>query len=298
MKKINLLFQFALITASVAMFAASISAQRGGIKTDSRILYHNGPVMQGTSEVYLIWYGNWGGDTTTAILTDLAYGLGSSPYLRINTAYPDASGSAPNGALVYGGAVSDAYSQGPTLTVQNIQQIVADQINAGNLPLDTAGIYLVIGSADVTDLRPDGTMYCTPGSPPHHGVGVFSGTYFKYGYLGNANRCPTTAGPQFYGAGGQLPTPNGNFAADVAASTMARLLNVILTNPVGTGLSYGGWYDRNGLENADKCAGTFGTTYTEPNSGARANMQLGQRHYLIQQNWVNERRGRCALSYP
>ena len=290
MKKVNLLFQFALITISVAMFTSPTSAQRGGIKTDSRILYHDGPVMQGTSAVYFIWYGNWVGNTTTAILTDLASNLGSSPYFQINHGYPDASGSAPSGGLIYAGAVTDAYSHGPTLTVENIQQIVVDQLSAGGLPLDTAGIYIVIGSADVTDLRPnpDGTTFttfCTPGAPPHHGVTPFSGALVKYGYLGNFDRCPSSA-PN----GGRRPTPNDNFGADAMASTMARLLNVIVTNPTGTA-----WYDRYGLENSDKCVGTFGTTFTSQN-GAMANMQLGQRQYLIQQNWVNERRGRCALS--
>jgi hypothetical protein len=49
------------------------------------------------------------------------------------------------------------------------------------------------------------------------------------------------------------------------------------------------------LENSDKCAGQFGATYTAPN-GARANVILGGRHFLIQANWLNDRKGRCALS--
>jgi hypothetical protein len=32
-----------------------------------------------------------------------------------------------------------------------------------------------------------------------------------------------------------------------------------------------------------------------PSRGARANMKLGYRDYLIQQNWVNDLKGRCAL---
>ena len=57
------------------------------------------------------------------------------------------------------------------------------------------------------------------------------------------------------------------------------------------------WYDRRGYENADKCAWTFGTTYTT-STGAKANMKLGSRDYLIQRNWVNASGGSCALSYP
>jgi len=40
------------------------------------------------------------------------------------------------------------------------------------------------------------------------------------------------------------------------------------------------------MENADKCAWKFGTTYTTAN-GQKANMKLGARDFLIQQNWVN-----------
>jgi hypothetical protein len=55
------------------------------------------------------------------------------------------------------------------------------------------------------------------------------------------------------------------------------------------------WYDRRGYENADKCAWTFGTTYSS--GGADANVHLGSRDYLIQQNWVNASGGYCAMSY-
>ena len=73
------------------------------------------------------------------------------------------------------------------------------------------------------------------------------------------------------------------------ASWIAHVLNETITDPLGTA-----WYDRNGLENSDKCEGTFGQVYTT-STGARANMRLGGRDYLIQQNWVNDKRGRCAL---
>ena len=291
-KIVSIFISFALMIVSLGFSITRVSAQRGPVKTDTRISYHNGPVMTGTSAIYLIWYGNWTGNTAQSILTDLASNIGSSPYFLINTTYPDLSGGAPSGGLIYAGAVYDSYSQGPSLSVANVKQIVAAQLSSGHLPLDTAGIYLVIGSSDVTDIRPDGTTFCTPGAQPHHGLGEFSGTLFKYGYIGGAARCPTIAGPQLFG----LTPPNDNFSADAMASTMAHLLSVIVTSPSGPGAPYGGWYDRYGLENADKCAGQFGTTYAASNGGP-ANIRLGARDYLIQQNWVNARKGYCALSY-
>lgn len=301
-KKINLLTLIALIAMSLAMLAAPTWGQNGNPnpKTNTRILYHGGPVMSGTSAVYFIWYGNWttsrpGNDGwTRAVLTDMTTNLGSSPYFRINTLYPDSAGFSPNGALIYAGAVDDAYSHGSTLTVSDIQGVVEQQVSAGNLPLDTTGIYVVIASSDVTDIRPDGTMFCFPlNSPPHHGISVVNGAGLKYAFIGNAARCPISAAPQFFGPGGiQLPSPNGDIYADAMASTLAHALSVVVTNPRGNS-----WYDRYGLENAAKCQGTFGETYTSAN-GARANMRLGQRDFLIQQNWVNVRRGYCGLSYP
>jgi hypothetical protein len=84
-------------------------------------------------------------------------------------------------------------------------------------------------------------------------------------------------------------SPNGNIGGDAMASWIAHVLNGAVTNPTGFG-----WYDRYGLENSDKCQGTYGSTYTTA-AGGLANMRLGTRDYLIQQNWVNDGRGYCGL---
>ena len=73
------------------------------------------------------------------------------------------------------------------------------------------------------------------------------------------------------------------------ASIIAHELEEAVTDP-----DLNAWYDSRGMENADKCAWTFGTTYATGN-GALANMHLGSRDYLIQQQWVNASGGYCAL---
>ena len=75
------------------------------------------------------------------------------------------------------------------------------------------------------------------------------------------------------------------------ASIIAHELEEAVTDP-----NLNAWYDSRGYENADKCAWTFGATYTTSN-GAAANMKLGARDYLIQRNWVNASGGFCSLSY-
>ncbi|MBV9109664.1 MAG: hypothetical protein JO306_09690 [Gemmatimonadetes bacterium] len=62
-----------------------------------------------------------------------------------------------------------------------------------------------------------------------------------------------------------------------------------------TDLMGNAWYDSAGNENADKCAWTWGTTYTTTNGGV-ANVNLGGKDFLIQRNWLNAGAGSCALS--
>jgi hypothetical protein len=294
-KTINLLI---LLLLAAITFTPTAFAQRGvPLKTDSRMVYHDGPVMRGASHVYFIYYGCWscgmqGASTETqTILGDLVSTLGLSPYFRINSTYPDSTGVGPSGALVYAGAVADeSYSRGTELADADVSAIVADKFTNGVLPQDPAGIYLVLATPDVSSVL---TGFCNAGFTPHHGQSVFEGTPFKYAFIGNAMRCPRAAAPQFLAPDGTfLATPNGDFSGDAMASMAARALNMIVTNPAGNG-----WYDRYHLENTEKCQRTFGTTYTTP-TGARANVRLAVRDFLLDQNWVNDRKGYCALAYP
>ena len=281
---------------------ASNNNQRGGpvttTSTTSKITYHNGPVLTGASDVYVIWYGCWSQSCgnadsfdTQLIVSEFLSTLGFSPYFQINSTYPDSSGVAPSGGLLYGGAEVDPFhSHGVELTSDDIQGIISDLVLGSRLPLDPAGVYLVLASPNVAA---GAVGFCSAvNTPPHHGIGVVLGTSFRYGFVGDPRRCPSLEAPQFVASDGMtlLPTPNANLAADAMASNIAHVLSTIVTDPFG-----GAWYDRYGLENADKCQNTFGQTFTTAN-GARANIHLGSRDYLIQQNWVNDRKGRCAMS--
>jgi hypothetical protein len=244
-------------------------------------------------------YGDWsagfpGDPQAPLVITDFLSTIGNTPYMWINLSYPDASGKPATSALVYAGSVFDrSYSHGTELTDADIQGIIADQISNSSLPQDPIGIYIVIASADISS---NATGFCIPGEPPYHARGLVAGGWTQYIFLGNPNRCPTIAGPQFFANGQRLPTPHDSYAGDTIASNLAHALNATLTNPHGNG-----WFDRYGLENADKCVDafgqpSFGQTYLTSN-GARANIHLGSAgEYLIQQNWVNDRKGRCAMS--
>jgi hypothetical protein len=247
---------------------------RGG----TAISYHGGPIMLGGQDVYLVWYGNWNGNSATSILEDLVQNLGGSPYYNINTTYTDGQGHHVTNGIYYGGSVTDAYSHGPSISDYDVQDIVAAKIASKQLPSDPSAVYLVLTSSDVNESTGFCTQYCA-----WHWNGTIGGADIKFGFVGNPDRCPSACEAQ-------TTSPNGNSGADAMASSMAHELEEAATDPDGNA-----WYDRRLEENADKCAWTYGTLYRANN--AWANMKLGSRNYLIQQNWLNVGAGRCALSY-
>ena len=139
-------------------------------------------------------------------------------------------------------------------------------------------MYFVLTSADVTASSGFCTQYCG-----WHTHATINGADIKYSFVGNPDHCPSSCAAQTTG-------PNGNAGADGMASIIVHELEEAASDP-----DLNAWYDRRGYENADKCAWTFGTEYTAAN-GARANMKLGTRDFLIQQNWVNASGGFCAKS--
>ena len=239
--------------------------------------YGGGPVMASGVNVYLIWYGNWANNSATTIIPDWASHIGESPYFNINTSYSDGAGNFVKNVVNYAGATSDAYSRGGSLSDGDIQTVVASAISGNHLPLDANGVYFVLTSADVQ--KPGFcTQYCG-----WHTYANLGGAKIKYSFVGNAAQCGGSCG-------GLGTTPNGNAGVDDMISVMTHELEETATDP-----ELNAWGDSNG-ENGDKCAWSFGAQYTTPNGG-KANMRLGGRDYLIQQNWLNDGGGHCALSY-
>jgi hypothetical protein len=247
---------------------------------NATIRYHGGPLILGTTRVYYIWYGNWTGNSAKTILVDLINGLNGSPYYNINTTYYNGSGTHVSNSVTLSGQTDDNYSRGNSLTDTEVQQVVSDAINQGRLPKDTNGVYFVLSSSDVSESSGFCSYYCG-----WHTWATISGSAIKYSFVGNADRCITACAWQSTG-------PNGNAGADGMASIIAHELEETVTDP-----QLNAWYFNTGNENADQCAWTFGSTYTVGN-GALANMRLGSRDFLIQQNWNAGTGQRCRLTYP
>jgi len=252
-------------------------AASGKTAASNGIVYHGGPVMLGTTNVYYIWYGNWSGNTATSILPALAGGMGGSPYYNINTSYFDGTGAKISNAVHYSGSRNDNYSQGKALSDAQIQTIVSSAITGG-LPKDTNAVYFVLTSSDVTATSGFCNNYCG-----WHTHGLIGGRDIKSAFVGHPDRCPTSCEEQ-------TTSPNGNAGADGMASIISHELEEAASDP-----QLNAWYDRRGQENADKCAWTFGTEYNAAN-GSKANVKLGGLDFLIQRNWVNASGGYCSMS--
>ncbi|HEV3225272.1 MAG TPA: hypothetical protein VGZ52_00485, partial [Acidimicrobiales bacterium] len=229
-------------------------------------------------KAYVIWYGNWTGSATPSLLTSLLSSIAPSPYFNINTTYTNGSGTAVTNAVQYAGSATDSYSRGTSLSDAGVQGVVADAITRG-LPKDTSGVYFVLTSSDVSEASGFLTQYCG-----WHTHGSISGADIKYAFVGDASRNLAACAAQ------TSVSPNNNVAGDAMASVVAHELEEAVTDP-----DLNAWYDSRGYENADKCAWTYGTTYSTAN-GALANMKLGTLNFLIQRNWVNASGGYCATS--
>jgi hypothetical protein len=246
-------------------------------RTRYRIEYHAGALTRGIPNVYFIWYGGWRASDIT-ILDDFMSTVGSTPYFQIATLYPDASGAAPSGALVFGGQSADAYSHGSTISDADVETIIKQQLAGFGLPQDPDGIYVVLASADVWESSGLDVTYCA-----FHGMTTYNGGPIRYAFVGDPARSPQRCAPQ--GAG-----PNGSLTADGVASLLAAELFNVVTDP-----DFNEWYDRLGLEGADKCVWSFGATTIV--NGAQANVHLGQRDFLLQQLWVPSKSGgACGLT--
>ena len=115
-----------------------------------------------------------------------------------------------------------------------------------------------------------------------HSNATVAGSSIKFGFIGD----PT--GPNRRNCSPQDTSPNGDLGADAMVSTIAHELDESVTDP-----TMNGWRTAMGEENADRCAWLYGSTYKA--AGAMANMKLGARQYLVQENWVNSAKPHCGL---
>ncbi len=240
--------------------------------------HHGGQVMPNKVHTYIIWYGNWAQTPAKqSIITDFLGALAPSPYYAINTSYTNGTGRPLLNVATLAGQTVDNYSQGAAnLSDAAIKTVVALAVTSGRLPKDANGVYFVLTSSDVTKTG-FLTNYCG-----WHSFAAIRGTSIKFAFVGDPS------GPSLTNCASQTVGPNGDAGADAMVSIIAHELEETVTDP-----QLDAWFDSTGAENGDKCAWSFGATYTA--GAALANVHLGARDYLVQQNWLNAAGGSCSL---
>ena len=255
--------------------------------------YGGGPTMV-KHRVYLIWYGNWTGNTALTILPDFIIGLDHSAYMNTMTTYADGfSGVNLTDDWSFQGQTFAYYTHGTSLDDTAIKAIVSDAVNGGGLFPHVTGIYLVLTSADV-DVHTGGfagigTQVFCKDFCGYHSKTHIDNWDLSYASVGNPDRCANTCGNTSTG-------PNGNGGADIMASVMSHEIAETITDPDTST----GWFRSSAGaskgEVGDLCVSNFISVFTAPN-GAIANVQLGNRDFLLQSLWVNRNGGFCGLNF-
>jgi len=290
----HVLTVLSLATLALATTAATAGTPSGYVLTrdkqaqlqvspaaSKKIEFQNGPVL-GTDangvNVYIIWYGNWANNTATDIVPDFISHLSGSPWYGITSTYTDTANKPVTNKVTLAKQISDNYSHGASLKDADIADIVKTALTNKTLPVDQDAVYFVLTSSDVKEgvsINSFCKLYC---GWHNTGSGVAGGktVNIRYSFVGDPSRCLSSCAAQPTG-------PNDNPGADGMVSIIAHELSEAVTDPdIATGWRF---YTTDGNENADECAWTFGTEYTTGN-GSLANMKLGTRDYLVQQNWV------------
>lgn len=274
--------------------------------TTGDIRYRGGPVLTTAVPVYLIWYGSWNNNSAIPLVEDLVNDLSESPYFNITTTYYENSlvdiqlkNHAVTGKvyasakLVLMGSSFVGNSLGNSLTDADIFTVVSNAVDNKLVAASSNAIYLVITSADVHEGNLFGG-FCN-GYCGWHDHKSYNGIDLKFAFIGDPSPCLDTCSAQSkYDEYGIAHSPNNNWAADAMASIIAHELTETITDPVWD--MSPSWTDDQSYENADKCAWNYGPVYLT-NNGSVANVKLGNRDYLLQQNWLldGDAGQHCAL---
>ena len=259
------------------------------------IVYHGGPIIVTPKVVSVYWSNSViyvGGPTPGSTGTGTADGslighflrnLGASPYWGINNTYTNAAGARVAKSLGYSrfwAANVSVPAPGSAPTDGQMRALLDGGFASGALTFDASAVYAIFTGPGVNLGGGFGSQYCayhTYYNSTGRGVVKYAAQPYNGDFL---NGCS---------AQGSL-TPNGDAAADAEVNTLAHEVEEAATDP-----QLNAWYDRQGRENADKCAWTFGTEYTVGN-GSKANMKLGGKDFLIQRNWKKLTNGLCSLT--
>lgn len=262
-----------------------LKAQRAGKR--QTILYHGGPVMIASTNLYVVYYGAFTANQH-AILDTFLENLGGSPAFNVNTEYYNAANQHVQNILNYSPASAsydDAYSLGKNLSGSFVTSILHNAVAAGHLPADVNGIYLLTVSPDV---KLPNSVWCA-----YHSLSnaIVSGEDIKYALAADPPPSILSSCSGNLATFHDTTSPNGDIGIDEVVDSLIHEISETVTDP-----DLNAWYTSSGNEVGDLCNFVYGTTFLAPN-GSHANHTFGGRDYLAQEIWSMANPVACVLSH-
>jgi len=258
--------------------------------------YHGGPIVPAEKAVAIYWSASTiysGGPTAGTSGVGTADGslvgyflanLGGSAHYNINTTYTDTvgGGHTVGNNLSYTGFWADttnAPSGTQSVSDASVQAEIVSGFTSGKIAYDPSTVYAVFSSGSVNLGGGAFTQYCA-----YHGDFTWNGNTVLYAVMPYDYAKPSACSALASGS------PNNDFGADAEVNTLAHEFEEANTDP-----QLNAWWNTStGAENADQCAWNFGT---QALSGGKANISIGAKNFLVQQNWLNASGGLCAQTY-
>jgi len=222
----------------------------GGGSGDPNLVWHNGAIMTSSVVKAIFWGSSWTspGDKISGL--DRFYaGVGGSAYMKTNTEYTGTNGTVGTGVSYQGHVVDTTAVPRRTPDTAAIQAEVAKMITK---PVAN-GYYPVY-----LDQPRGHAGYCA-----WHSYGTVGGVPVQFGFFFKLD-----------GDAGCDPGDNGTAHSqglEALANVSGHELSEAVTDPRN-----GGWWDKSGAENSDKCAWTFDGL-----------VSLGGEQWKVQGNWSN-----------
>ncbi|CAI5516691.1 unnamed protein product [Closterium sp. Naga37s-1] len=253
-------------------------------------------VMHKPISVYLIWYGKFT-DAQKQIIHTFIESLNNSNdtdatvtnWWNVNRLYYDAMGNHISAFVTLKGEIDDAdYSKGRTLLSSDVAKLVSSAVTSKQFANDPNGVYFVMGDETVAqedDTAPEKSAFCRNYCGWH--FYTRDALELPIAFVGNAaTRCPKRCIPPHLNLPGAV-SPNGDAGMDGMVSVLAHELAEATSSPF-----LATWFDEQGEENADICAGEYGDVKKDAVTGAVYNL-VGVRgsRFIVQANLDPPRAG-------
>jgi len=230
----------------------------------------------GEESLLASFFGKAGGSSWLASVKQYCQGVASG------TVFCNGAGTAAGGGVSFSSSTSvwyDNASAAPSSPSQS--QLASEAIRAAQHFGNTASgsnntTQYVVATATHNNASGFGTQYCA----------WHSSTSSSYGNIAYTNLPYITDAGSACGA---------NFNSLGATAGITIVEGHEMAETITDQYPNGGWLDRNGAENADKCA------WIQSGQGASASVSLNGTPYPVQSLWsnaFNSNRGGCVLSYP